>query len=104
MIDIKTLGVDWDQGNRKKCRKHGLSSREIEEFFKQDVLVAPDVRHSRGEERFLAVGRSQKGKGMMVVFTLRDIKGNVFIRPISARYMHEKEWKRYEQENTKIEK
>ena len=78
--------------------------REIEEFFKQDVLVAPDVRHSQGEKRLLAVGRSQNGKGMMVVFTLRESKGNVLIRPISARYMHEKERKRYEQESTKIEK
>jgi uncharacterized DUF497 family protein len=24
-------GFDWDAGNREKCRKHGVSTAEIEE-------------------------------------------------------------------------
>lgn len=104
MINLELLGFDWDAGNRKKCRKHGLSSKEIEEFFAQDVYMTPDVLHSQEEERFLAVGRSRKGKAMMVVFTFRETKGTLLIRPISARYMHGKERKQYEQENSQIEK
>jgi hypothetical protein len=104
MINLQLLGVDWDEGNRKKCHKHGLSSKEIEDFFAQDVLVTPDISHSQEEERFLAVGRSRKSKTMMVVFTFRESKGKLLIRPISARYMREKESKRYEQEDSKIEK
>ncbi|NJL83091.1 MAG: BrnT family toxin [Chloroflexaceae bacterium] len=77
-----------------KCQKHGVSLQEIEEFFFQTRLyVAPDIKHSQDEERFLAVGRSSAGKPMFVVFTLR----NHLIRPISARYMHQKEAKQYEQ-------
>jgi len=41
---------------------------------------------------------------MIVVFTLRTINKEVLIRPISARYMHQKEARKYEEEITKIEK
>lgn len=67
-------------------------------------MVTPDPKHSDDEERYPAIGRSQKQKPMFVVFTLRDVNGEILIRPISARYMHEKEAKRYEEERAKIEK
>jgi len=65
-------------------------------FFQSRVFVAPDLKHSEEEERFLAVGYSPNGKPMFVVFTLR---GNL-IRPISARYMHKKEAQNYEENFT----
>lgn len=89
---ISVEGFDWDEGNTAKCQKHDLSLEEIEEFFHGQVFVAPDLKHSQNEERFLAVGRSSSGKPMFVAFTLRDN----LIRPISARYMHEKEARQYE--------
>ncbi len=105
MIEMQVNGFDWNEGNREKCQKHGLSQKEIEYFFQQkEVLVTPDPKHSNDEERYLAIGRSQKQKPMFVVFTLRDVNGELLIRPISARYMHEKEAKRYEEERAKIEK
>ena len=82
----------------------GSPQRKLRNFFAQDVFVTPDISHSQEEERFLAVGRSRKSKTMMVVFTFRESKGKLLIRPISARYMREKESKRYEQEDSKIEK
>lgn len=101
MIKIKALGFDWDAGNRNKCRKHGLDPLEIEEFFKQENLyITPDYKHSEKETRYLAAGRSKKGRHMFVVFTLREDNGDLLIRPISARYMHKKEAKKYEEENT----
>jgi len=105
MIKTQVSGFDWDEGNREKCEKHGLSHKEIEYFFQQkEVYVTPDPKHSDEDERFLAIGRSIKHKPMFVVFTLRDVNGARLIRPISARYMHEKEAKRYEEESAKIEK
>lgn len=90
---LQVLGFDWDDGNRKKCQKHGLSIKIIEAFFKQKkVLVAPDIKHSHKERRYLAIGRASNKKPMIVVFTLRDFR----IRPISARYMHKKEAEKYE--------
>jgi len=101
MIKITALGFDWDAGNRNKCRKHGVVPVEIEEFFKQESLyIAPDFKHSQQETRYLAAGRSKKGRPMFVVFTLRENPGGLQIRPISARYMHKNEAKRYEQEST----
>ncbi|ELR96276.1 BrnT family toxin [Gloeocapsa sp. PCC 73106] len=86
-------GFDWDEGNSTKCQKHGVSTEKIEELFQTQLYVAPDIKHSQDEERFFAVGRLPSGRPMFVVFKIR----NNLIRPISARYMHEKEIKQYEQ-------
>jgi uncharacterized DUF497 family protein len=92
-MTIQVEGFDWDEGNIAKCQKHGLSTTEIEAFFRGDVYFGPDIKHSIEEQRFLAVGRSPSGRPMFVAFTLR----NGLIRPISARYMREKEAKKYEE-------
>jgi uncharacterized protein len=83
---------DWDDGNRAKCEKHGLTVALIEAFFRAGPRVAPDPAHSATETRFLAIGRTGEGRPAFAAFCWRDGK----IRPISARYMHEKEVRRYE--------
>jgi len=40
---------------------------------------------------------------MLAVFTMRVVDESVLLRPISARYMHEREARRYEQESTKVQ-
>ena len=102
MIELQVLGFDWDDGNIEKCQKHGLSIPIIEQFFKQDsILVRPDIKHSVAEERFIAVGKSIKGRYMFVGFTLRTGSENqTLIRPITARYMHDREVKKFEQGNS----
>ena len=103
MINIQVLDFDWDAGNKDKCEKHGISSKEIETFFKQDsIYIAPDIKHSEEEQRFLAIGRLSQEKPMFVVFTLRTKENLLLIRPISARYMHDKEARKYEEESTKL--
>jgi uncharacterized DUF497 family protein len=86
------LGFDWDEGNRAKVRKHGLTEPEIEAFFRLGPRVAPDVVHSAEEARFIAVGRTAAGRPAFVAFCWRGAR----IRPISARYMHSREVRRYE--------
>lgn len=99
MISIKVDGFDWDVANRSKCEKHGLTVSEIQSFFKQDEIhIAPDIKHSGEETRYLAMGRTRKGRPIFVAFTFRYKGALKLIRPISARYMHSKEAKRYEQE------
>ena len=95
MLNIAIVGFEWDAGNREKCERHGLSPSLVEEFLRGEVWVAPDLRHSEKEDRFLAVGRSPTKRPMIVAFTFRSRFGEAFIRPISARYMHEKEKKKY---------
>jgi uncharacterized DUF497 family protein len=85
-------GFVWDDGNREKCRKHGVSLAEIEDVLSFDPLVIFDRRHSDLEERFHAVGRALSGRTVFVVFTIRGH----FLRPLSARYMHAKEIAQYE--------
>ncbi len=92
-------GFDWDDGNRAKCRKHGVSTEMIERLFQQGLAILPDAAHSRDEKRFKAVGKTERGRAVFVVFTLRRRGGVVLIRPISARYMHRKEVELYEKGN-----
>ena len=98
MVKLQTDGFDWDAGNREKCRKHGVSEQEIAEIFDRNVAVFPDLAHSTGEQRFHAVGRNAKGRYVFLVFTLRYSSESTLIRPISARYMHQKEIQRYEED------
>lgn len=74
----------------------------VEAMFRGDVRIAPDIKHSVPEARWIAIGRSHEGRGLFVAFTLRSKAGRLFIRPISARYMHKKELEAYEK-STKAE-
>ena len=91
-------GFDWDDGNRDKCRAHGMSLVEIESIFARPVVILPDKEHPSGERRFRAIGTTSKGQNAFVVFTLRPENGGRRIRPISARYMHRKEVVSYEKD------
>ena len=95
-------GFDWDAGNVQKCVKHGVAQATIERLFSTELLVRPDVTHSSAERRFQAVGRIETGKAVFLVFTIRPHNGKTYIRPISARYMHRKEVKRYEEEVSRL--
>ena len=94
---------DWDDGNRDKCQKHGVSIEEIETALMNEAFVIlPDLMHSDEEDRLIATGQAENGRHLFVVITMREISGQSRVRPISARYMHEKEVKKYEQARTKI--
>ncbi|TAK63908.1 BrnT family toxin [Methylobacter sp.] len=94
-------GFDWDHGNLKKCQKHGVEIAEIESVFRQTMAVFPDPTHSQGEDRFIGIGKTHQGRRVFIAFTLRTHSDDVLIRPISARYMHQKEVEHYEKEISK---
>lgn len=94
MDDMIFSGIQWDRGNKAKCQKHGVTLAEIEYIFQNDPGIAPDLGHSQVEARFFAIGKTGEGRSVFIVFTIREDE----IRPISARYMHEKEVSRYEKE------
>lgn len=95
-MDLEVAGFEWDRGNRDKCRKHGVALTTIESLFRRPLAVFPDPAHSEVEERFKAIGRTDDGRAVLIVFTLRERDGARVIRPISARYMHRKEVAHYE--------
>ena len=104
MKKVVVAGFDWDEGNRAKCAKHGVSAGEIEALFREGPAVAPDPAHSAKEDRLIAVGRTAAGRPLFVAFTLRHRAGLDLIRPVSARYMHQKEIEAYEKESAQAEK
>jgi uncharacterized DUF497 family protein len=97
---MEFAGFDRDRGNRNKCQEHGVSIAEIESLFDHVVRIAPDLAHSLTEERFKAIGKTDTGRNVLVAFTLRRRGESSLIRPVSARYMHQKEVAHYEKETS----
>ena len=97
MYDLAQFtGFQRDAGNdRKSVDKHGVSRSEAEQvFFHDPLLVTVDARHSsEQEERLHALGRTDKGRVLVIAFTLRD--GQCVVRVISARDANRKERVRY---------
>ena len=90
-------GFDWDDANWPKCGKHGVSKEEIESLLLSRPRVLPDRTPGLTETRYNAVGQDADGRYLFVVVTLRTTDAGTLVRPISARHMHEKESRRYEQ-------
>jgi hypothetical protein len=98
MIDLNQIeGFDWDSGNsRKSADKHDVSQAEAESiFFNDPLIVVEDTRHSEQEPRLNALGKTPQDRLLHITFTLRQ--NATLIRVISARDMHRKERKAYEQ-------
>ncbi len=98
MIDLDQItGFDWDDGNsRKSADKHDVSQAEAEGvFFNDPLIVVEDAKHGETEPRFNALGKTAQNRLLHVTFTLR--RNGTLIRVISARDMHRKEKKAYEQ-------
>lgn len=89
-------GFEWDEGNEtKNWTKHRVSRSECEEiFFNRPLVVAEDSQHSQEENRFLALGHTDRGRRLFLVYALRHDR----IRVISARDMTPREKRVYEAE------
>jgi uncharacterized DUF497 family protein len=88
--------LDWDAGNLDKCQSHGVSPGEIEFVFANDPFSTPDEAHSQDEGRFIAMGDNTSGRLVFIVYTVRLVADqDEIVRPLSARYMHQKEIDRY---------
>jgi uncharacterized DUF497 family protein len=86
-------GFEWDAGNlTKNPQKHRISNEEAEEIFFRDPWVADVARPEDREHRWAALGRSENGRVLRIVFTVRDRK----LRVISARPANRRETTNYE--------
>ena len=85
----EATGFQWDSGNAtKNSTKHAVSQPECEQvFFNVPLVVAADPEHSVREARYFALGQTDAGTLLLVVFTLRG----ALIRVISARPMSRRE-------------
>lgn len=87
-------GFDWDDGNWPKCGKHGVSRSDIEQMLLGAPAVMPDPHPD--EPRMRAIGKTERGRYVFLVFMPRKMGHKTLLRPISARYMHPKEIDHYE--------
>lgn len=96
MIDwTKITGFDWDEGNTRKNKKHGVTMVEAEQiFFNAPLLVLEDSKHSNQETRFHALGKTNDKRLLHITFTVRHNGEKAQV--ISARDMHRKERVIYE--------
>lgn len=96
MLDLDNIvGFEWDGDNEyKNEEKHNVTSKKAEEVFKNEPFLN-SAKSVDGEERYLALGETDSGRLLAVVFTVRDNK----IRVISARPQSKQERKIY---NAKI--
>lgn len=106
MSDIlaKCTGFEWDRYNSEKIRtKHDVTPVECEQaFFNVPVVAGDDEKHSETENRFYALGQTDSGRLLFLVFTIRKDK----LRVISARDMNKKErrvYQAHEKENSPIQ-
>jgi uncharacterized protein len=87
-------GFQWNEGNlNKNLLKHNVENWECEQiFFNEPLIIIADLKHSKAEKRWAAFGKSDTGRLLTIVFTIRGS----LIRIISARDMSRKEIKFYE--------
>ncbi len=91
----ESKSFDWDEGNiNKNWDKHRVHHLECEEiFFNEPIVTKVEKRGVSQEERVSALGLTNEGRFLFVVFTIRTGK----IRVVSARDMNKKERKIYDE-------
>ena len=89
------LNFEWDDRKaRSNSRKHGVNFDEASTVFGDALaLTIPDPAHSEMEDRLITMGRSHRGKLLVVVHTERGDN----IRIITARPASRRERKAYEE-------
>ena len=77
----KWEGFDWDEGNLfKNWEKHRVAASECEQVFFNRPLVTVNERHSTREPRFYALGATDAGRYLFLVFTeRRDVLNDVVL-------------------------
>jgi hypothetical protein len=96
---VAHYAFEWDDNKaRINERKHGVSFDEAKScFLDLFALESFDVDHSADEDRFMIMGRSLRGRVLVIAFTLRD---HATIRIISAREALRQERVYYEKQNS----
>jgi uncharacterized protein len=89
-FSMKLKFVWDDKKNEQNIKKHGVSFEEAQSiFFHKPLEIYYDPEHSESEDRYIAVGVSQKRRSLLVVHC-ENRKGTE-IRIISARKTTKKE-------------
>src|SRR3954467_231457 len=79
ILCVASEAFDWDEGNVNHIARHGVTTGEAEEAILDPSAVMLEIQDEE-EERVKAVGRTNRRRILVVVFTFR---GDA-IRPITA--------------------
>ena len=92
-----SLRFTWDPAKAAaNLRKHGVSFIEASTAFADSLSsTIPDPDHSVGEERFVLMGLSDRGRLLVVA----HVERGDLVRIISARPATRRERKTYEEED-----
>jgi len=82
---------DWDEANVAHIARHGVRPWEAEEALTDPLRLVLKVCSQRGEERWAALGATEGGRVLFLVFTRR--RGRVGV--ITARDATPGEKRRY---------
>ena len=88
-------GFEWDEGNLlKNWEKHRVAAAECEQvFFGRPLMTRTDTERSEEETRWYALGVTDAGRRLFIVFTVRQKR----LRVISARDMSRRERKVFDE-------
>ena len=82
-------GFEWDEANaHNNWERHRVTPEEAEYvFFNEPLVVRSDVRHSKQEKRYYALGQTSGARRLFVAFTIR----RSLFRVITVRDMNRRE-------------
>ncbi|MBU0506050.1 BrnT family toxin [bacterium] len=93
---MKTITFEWDlKKEDQNIKKHKCSFLEaIQVFYDPRVIHLEDENHSSVENRFYAVGKSEKGNVITVRYTWREDKIRIYG---AAKW---RKWRKYYEKNS----
>lgn len=81
---------DWDQADTSHISRHGVKPEEVEQAFGNDPLLVLTIHQRSGEERFLCAGRTDAGRPLQFVYTMRRGKIRVITAHTAKKKLREK--------------
>ena len=73
------IEFDWDEENRKHLKSHRVSPQEFEQVIENEPLDL-EYQTASGEERYKSLGVTNRGRALIVIWTLREGK----VRAVTA--------------------
>jgi uncharacterized protein len=94
------LIFEWDANKaRSNLNKHKVGFEEAKTLFNDPFLITfPDEYHSKHEERYISIGRSARGRTLLVVHTEHREDDSLTVRLISCRKATLSERRTYEED------
>ncbi len=85
------VAFDWNDANREHVRDHRVEPEEAEDGLLDPARIGVPAYRVGREQRWAALGATEDGRLLFVVFTLRRSK----VRVVTARDANPREKRRY---------